>query len=692
MSLPIGTFSYSASGAAFLLVFLLLVSSWRGRLQGALLATACLIMAIWSAGAAYWALNPERSALFVEAAEIVRSAAWFCFLIVLLGYSHKATRSLRTAAVALALFCAAVLAGTIYSSGPRVSDLRTYEILARLLLSVVGMVLVEQLYREVSPKQRWGIKFLCLALGGIFVCDFYLYADALLFRRVSMDIWAARGVVDALAVPLIAISASRNPTWSLDITVSRRIVFHSTAILGAAVYLLGMAAAGYYIRFFGGTWGVVLQVTFLFGALQLLVIIFASGTLRARLKVFLSKNFFSYRYDYREEWLRFTRTLSEGEPGAELHERSIQAIADLVESPGGILLLRQDSGAFDEVATWNMPRRSLAEPGGNSLCRFLEEHQWVIELEECIASPDVYPGLTLPGWLRDTPAAWLVVPLMLHEGLLGFVVLTRSKGKIRLDWEVHDILKTAGRQAASYLAQLEAAKALLVARQFESFNRMSAFVVHDLKNLVAQLSLLLTNSEKHRHTPEFQRDMIETVSNSVDKMKRLLFQLRGGYSLTPAAPVALNDLLRAAVRARSASSPAPRFDESDAQAAVLAHRPRLERVVGHLVQNAIEATPADGRVVASLSRRDGQAVIEIADSGCGMSESFIRERLFKPFESTKSAGMGIGTYEVQQYVREIGGRIEVESVEGRGTIFRLLLPVHEDDSTSSARVAAEGRA
>ena len=209
-----------------------------------------------------------------------------------------------------------------------------------------------------------------------------------------------------------------------------------------------------------------------------------------------------------------------------------------------------------------MPAEKTAEQLDSSLCQFLEKRQWVIHLDNYDLQPELYDGLDLPEWLRAVPRAWLVVPLILHERLLGFVVLAKSKSNIELDWEVNDLLKTAGMQAASYLAQLEAATALLVARQFESFNRMSAFVVHDLKNLIAQLSLLLSNADKHKDNPEFQKDMVQTIANSRDKMKRLLFQLRGGYSLEPPATVAVHDVVRQAVAARSGLKPAPRFESS----------------------------------------------------------------------------------------------------------------------------------
>ena len=690
VAISIGTISYAAAAAAFMFLFVLLVTSWRGRLQGMLLAAASLGTIAWAVVLAYLSARPNTIGLSAAVVEVIRNAVWFAFLMVLLGYSLKAVRSFRLALVAITVTCVAALAAALYSGGISETRSDTTDILARLVMAVVGIVLVEQLYRNVDPRQRWGIKYLCLGLGGMFVCDFYLYSDALLFRRINEDIWAARGVVNALIVPLLAIAVARNPKWSLNISVSRRMVFYSSSVLGAAVYLMVMAAAGYYIRYFGGNWGVVLQMTFWFGALLLLFVTLFSGTIRARLKVFLSKNFFTYYYDYREEWLRFTRTLSEGEAGIQMRERSIEAIAELVDSPGGALWLSQDPGTIEHVAHWNMPTAKGAISFDSALCQFLGKREWVIDLQEHEAQLEPYDSLDIPDWLCAIPQAWLIVPLIHHEKLLGFVLLARSKGKIRLNWEVIDLLKTAGRQAASYLAQLEAAKALLVARQFESFNRMSAFVVHDLKNLIAQLSLLLANAQKHKHKPEFQEDMIGTVANSVEKMERLLFQLRGNYTLERPAPVELTALLRRIADVRSALKPAPALEAGDAPMHVVAHDTRLERVIGHLVQNAIEATPPDGRVAIRVLGQNGSAVVVISDTGCGMSEQFMSSRLFKPFESTKVAGMGIGTYEARQYIRELGGKIDVESNEAQGTTFRVVLPLFVSDEVPQAAVIGGG--
>ncbi|MGQ0652139.1 MAG: XrtA/PEP-CTERM system histidine kinase PrsK [Betaproteobacteria bacterium] len=676
-----GSLSYGAAALGFALLSVLLVASWRGRLPGVLLVAASVMTAAWAALLAYSpAPAPSLAAAMLE---ILRDTCWYLFLLVLLGYSLKAARALQRAALVLTAACVAAVLAVGYLSATAALRVSTAGILVKLIAALVGMVLVEQLYRNLDPLQRQRVRLLCLGVGALFVCDFYLYSDALLFRRINEDIWVARGFVYACVVPVLALSSSRNPDWSLDVAVSRRVVFHSAAVLGGAAYLLVMAAAGYYIRYFGGIWGPALQIVFVFAALQVLLLVFLSDSLRARLKVFLSKHFFSYGYDYREEWLRFTRALSDGPPG-QLRERAIQAIAHLVHSPGGSLWLANDSGDFEAVATWNAQAPAHAEAPGDVLPRLLAGKQWVVNADEWRANRAAYGGAEPPAWLERAPSAWLIVPLMLHERLLGFVVLDRSKARIRTNWEVNDLLKTAGRQAASDLAQLEAARALVVARQFESFNRMSAFVVHDLKNLVAQLSLILSNAARHRDNPEFQQDMIDTVSHSVDKMKRLLFQLRG-YSLEPAAPVELGEVLRHVAAEKASFAPAPQLDVREEGLTVVAHRARLERIIGHLVQNAIEATPREGRVMLQLSRSAGRALITIVDTGCGMSEQFRRSRLFQPFESTKVAGMGIGTYEAQQYIREMNGRIEVESKEALGSTFRLLLPLA--DAKPEARQA-----
>jgi putative PEP-CTERM system histidine kinase len=308
----------------------------------------------------------------------------------------------------------------------------------------------------------------------------------------------------------------------------------------------------------------------------------------------------------------------------------------------------------------------------------------VVDLEEYGRNGEMYGDMVLPDWLRRIPRAWIVVPLTLQGRLYGFMLLLQPRSTVQLNWEVIDLLKIAGSQAASYLAQQEAVTALMLARQFESFNRMSTFVVHDLKNLVAQLSLLIPNAHKHRNNPEFQQDMLDTVTHSVQKMKLMLQKLSRNDAPERPLPLAIDQLLRQAVSLKAAFEPKPELHVEQAGLQVVADGERLERVLGHLIQNAIEATPRDGSVTISLRSEAGAVRIDITDTGQGMTEEFIRERLYKPFESTKPAGMGIGAFESREYIHELGGRLEVRSVPGHGTTFCVTLPLHVQEAQDRA--------
>ena len=553
------------------------------------------------------------------------------------------------------------------------------------VLAVAGLVLVEQFYRNSAPLERWAIKYLCMALGGVFVFDFYLYSEAMLFSAYDKGAWNARGLINALLVPLIWISLKRRIQTDLKMAISHRMAFHTVSLLGTGVYLMLMAAAGYYIRLVGGDWGRILQTVFLFGAVLVLLLVVSSGTARARLRVFLSKHFFRYRYDYREEWLRFTSMLTEGEPGSQLHERALQAMARLVESQGGGLWLRQDEGPYRRMAEWNLATVNGQVMGNDPFAHFMETRNWVLDLDECREQPELLEGAELPNWLENNPEAWLAIPLLWHERMLGFMVLSPSLGKISFNWEVSDLLKTAARQATAHLAQAQAAEALTVARQFESFNRAAAFVVHDIKNLVAQLSLLLANAERHKHKPEFQEDALATIESSVARMNRMLTKLRDEPSLSRTSSVSLDSLLKEVIRSKNAFSLKPTLNIETPGMHAKAEPEKLTRVLGHIVQNAIEATPYTGKVSVTLSQEDEWGVINIVDTGTGMDAAFIRERLFQPFTSTKGTGMGIGAYECREYIQELGGSILVESrvdpSPGPGTRFTIRLPLNNEEIT-----------
>ena len=643
--------------------------------------------AVW-AGVAMLAVYWDGIALQLLAPllDLLRYGLWFAFLLTLFGtgpgpLQARPLRWIRYGAgfALLLSLLLLVLRLTAQRGGLGALDKDLFAKAAvgsTLALPLIGLLLVEQLVRNLADEGRWHIKPVFLGLACVFVFDVWLYAEALLFGQFDPVALSVRGLAHALAVPFLFVAARREPDWSVRLQVSRSAAFHSVTLVLAGAYLLFMSAIGYYVRYFGGEWGPALQLGLLIAGMAFLFTLAFSGSLRSRLRVFVGKHFFRYRYDYREEWLRFTAMLSSNRSPQETGEAIVRGLAKLVECPSGSLWTRTEAG-YVQNGHWNMPPVTAIEPVDSSLCRFLRSNGWVIDLNEFRESPRRYVDLALPTWLLGLQSGWLVVPLLAGDALSGFVLLGEPRTPIQLNWEVLDLLKTAGKQAAGYLAQMQATEALLEARKFEAFNRMSAFVVHDLKNIVAQLSLMLKNAERLHDNQEFQQDMLLTVESSLEKMKRLMLQLRegatppGGSRGVELSPIAQRLAALVAAQGRQLEL------RSLVQLSTRGHADRLERVLGHLVQNALDATPADGTVWLSVVQASGQVRVEVGDSGAGMSEEFVRTRLFRPFNTTKQTGMGIGSHESSQYIRELGGSIAVDSELGRGTVITVLLPLFE---------------
>ena len=536
------------------------------------------------------------------------------------------------------------------------------------LIALVGLVVVEQLYRNSSALLRSSIKALALGLGGMFAYDLFLYSQGVLFNAIDDATWIARGAVNILFVPLIAVAVRRNPNWDLNIFVSRQVVFYSTSLVAVGLYLLLMSFGGYLLLLYGGEWSGIARVLFFAGAVLVLITLLFSSVLRARLKVFLSKHFFQNKYDYREEWLRLVGTLAEFEDRS-VRQVVVKALAQIVESPAGILWTRNnDNEVFSPASVYESDISAPEVAIDDSLVRFIESGGWIVDLMEYDQHPDRYDGLTLPGWLNKIEGAWLIVPLMSAQELRGMVLLYQAPALRDLNFEDRDLLKTVGNHLAVHLAQEESDRLLAQAQQFDAYNRLTAFLMHDLKNLVAQQSLIVENAGKHKRNPEFIDDVIDTISRSVTRMRRVIEHLGQTSVAQPAERVELSKLVMQVVSECEGRQPVPRAKVGNKQVWTKADRDRLFMALVHAVRNAQDATSADGTITIGLHEEDDVALIKIVDSGCGMTAEFVKTRLFKPFDSTKGTqGVGIGAFQIKDTVRSVGGEIAVHSTPGEGT-------------------------
>jgi putative PEP-CTERM system histidine kinase len=667
-----GLLSYGTAFVALAFLSILLAAAPRRRnetVRRLLLAVAtsavwalAVLASRWQAGAMGW---------LVVVLELLRDGTW---LFALLGLAPAALRSpLRW--VTWSVWSLWVIACVVWRP---VSEPLA---MGGFIVALLALLLLEQVYRNASEQARRDLKFLAIGIGGIFTFDIFLYAQAELLGSIDAVAWHARGFVNALLVPLLAIGARRLPSTDLRVFVSRQVTFYTTTFLAVGVYLLVMAATGYAIREFGGAWGESAREIFLVGAFALLIVLITSAAMRQRLRVFVSKHFYNNKYDYRIEWLRFIKTLS-GSNATDVQRTSVQAVAQTIESPGGLLYTIDDTGrTFVPAAGWPVAIADLPDltplTATEPLVQFMRERRWIVDLRELAASPAKYDGLAVPAWL-GAPRWRLVSPVFRLDALTGFIILCEPHPSFELSFEDRDLLNTMGQHVATLLAQHDADRRVAELSQFETYNRLTAFVMHDLKNCAAQLSLVVGNAVKHRHNPEFIDDAIATIANTSERMTRLMEQLtRRGGDLRASPPVPLAEAVAAAVDRCQSRRPRPELVPGAASGCqVAAEREQLVAVIEHVVRNAQDATSESGSVRVDIAGVGDRVQVIVSDDGVGMDAEFVRQRLFQPFHSTKgSKGMGIGAYQAREFARSLGGDVEVDSQPGAGTRFSLILPV-----------------
>jgi putative PEP-CTERM system histidine kinase len=459
---------------------------------------------------------------------------------------------------------------------------------------------------------------------------------------------------------------------------SRTVTFQSFSLLVIGAYLAAMVAVARWLSFAGGDYARLLGLSFLTIACALAILLLPSRRLRGWFKVTLAKHLFQHRYDYREEWLRFTRTIGSG--GAEalpLGERVVQAIADIAECPAGLLLAPSDYGELTLAARWHWPAADVPAVAFDTAgVAFFEREGFIVHMDDLRGGRNERgEARVVPEWLVHEPRAWALVPLLHYERLVGMVVLARPPVPRQLDWEDFDLLRVVGQQVASYLAENAGQEALAEASRFDDFHRRIAFVMHDIKNLASQLSLLARNAELHADKPAFRDDMLVTLRNSADKLNALLARLSryGAGVIDKLDRVPILEVAQSVAERFRTGHPVVLGECLDAS--VIANRDALEQVLVHLIQNAIDASAANRPVYLSIVAEGVHARFDVVDSGTGMSPDFVRTKLFKPFVSSKPAGFGIGAYEARELVQAMRGRLEVESREGLGSRFTVRLPL-----------------
>ncbi|MES2156570.1 MAG: XrtA/PEP-CTERM system histidine kinase PrsK [Pseudomonadota bacterium] len=641
-----------------------------------LLAAALLLTSCWALYVSFGGVSKPLSGI----GESIRNAAWLLTLFVMLwrGPVGRAGPTVAVSALYAAvagLILLQTFTDIVWRQLLPDSDLHrtlvTVSLILRMMTAIGGLLLVHHLYTNWPSRERGGVALLLGALAAMWTYDLNLYAICWFAPDRVSELYALRGLLMALLAPVIAVGLRQDLAGRLQL--SRAVTLRSLSLFALALYGVVLAAAAVLIELIAGPYARVVEIGAVFFTAVTALVLLPSPRLRALWKVQVAKHFFQHRYDYRTEWMRFGETIGRpGQDAAPLGERVAKAMADITDSPAAILMLRDEDGALAYETQWNW---SSDLPGGATcpadLVARLEQTGWIIDL----ARPRTGEGaVPLPDWMRHEPRAWALVPLLHYGRLIGAVLLARPPVDRRLDWEDFDMLRAAGRQAATHISEAQGQQALDDARRFDEFNRRFAFIIHDVKNLVSQLSLLARNAQRHADNPDFRADMVLTLQESVGKMNDMLARLsqhNKGRAEEP-RPLPLRALVDQVARTRARQHPVQ--VSGDAPPA-MADPARIEQILTHLVQNAIDASAPDSPVELRLSADATAVIVEIIDHGRGMSAEYIRRDLFKPFSSSKAGGFGIGAFEARALAQAMGGRIDVDSKPGAGSRFTLRLPI-----------------
>lgn len=671
----IGLVGFSLSFIAYF-VFTLLIFAARNQSLLAQWTIICALNTAVASGLSFLQVKWGFSLQWVMLADGLKIASWSIMLLIcnteLTSIRHIFTNyHIRQYSIIwLALMVSSWLAS--YS----LNYSYEYLFLLFIVLNLWSLVIIEQLYRSADDHIRWAIWPLVIALASVSIFDFVLYAQATMLGGIDFDYWYSRGFINLIVVPLLLISTRRIRNGSVRIFVSRQVVFYSSILMMAGIYLLVMAFAGYIINYLGGEWGSVVSISFLVLSGVVLVTLLITDSLRRKLKVFIAKNFFANRYEYRDEWLDLIEKI-ETTSVDNYYQMATDIMMSKLSADGGAIIKKRTDLHFEVKFSKGIDITEAFDLQLTFFSQYCQEKGWIVDVDEYELKPGMYPELNIDIDLCRSFNIRIIVPLFIGKAFYGLFLLGHIDDVKQLNWEDRDLLFAVSKQLGNFISLHETNDELAESKQFDAFNRMSAFLVHDLKNVQAQLALITTNAEKHRDNPEFVDDVFETVESATERLSKVLSQLRNKQvAQSLSKEVDVSQIVENVVKQRNVALPQVIIENSES-CSMSIDAETLHSVLNHLIQNAQEATSDDGWVKIHLTKTQGAIQIEISDNGSGMSAEFIKQRLFKPFDTTKgNAGMGIGVYEAKQFIESIAGNIQVKSAENQGTTFKISLPTH----------------
>ena len=541
---------------------------------------------------------------------------------------------------------------------------------------------LERTFRASAGVMRWQLKYMVVGMAALFLARIYSSSQALLYSSLSPSLALFDMLALCAAAVLALISVYRAKAFGLDLQPSQTLIYQSLTVLVVGGYLLAVGFLAKAVSMFGGTWGFPIQAFFIFVGLIGLGMLLLSDRVRLRGKRFISRHLRKPVHNFREVWTAFSeRTAGQVDP-TELCRVTVKWIAETLDvlsvtawlvPQGETRLVFAASTALTES---NAERLVEKSQGMSEALEKLRQNPFPIDMDET-RQPWVAPLRELQPIQFAGGANRVCVPIVAGDGLFGLITVADRVGKIPLSVEDLDLLKCVGDHVARDLATMRLSNRLAEAKELQAFQTMATFFIHDLKNTAWTMSLLVQNLREHFDRPDFRDDAVRAVSTSVSRMNELisrLTSLRQELQLNR-KPEDLSQLVESALKEFEVLPDVILKKDLAAVPAALIDREQIQKVISNLIINARDAMKPGGEIRVQTEANNGHAVLMVCDNGCGMSPAFIKQRLFRPFQTTKKKGIGIGMFQSKMIIEAHEGRIQVDSAEGAGTTVRITLPL-----------------
>jgi len=548
-----------------------------------------------------------------------------------------------------------------------------------LLIMVMILMILEKTLRASRGRKRWQVKFLVLGIGGYFAARLYTGSHALIFHTVNLEFDIINGAALLVANILIVIAMLRNGVLHVEIYMSRKMLYNSITMMVVGIYFLALGISSKMINPY---LSFPLLVLFVFLALLCLFMVLLSDRVRLKMKRLVSRHLRRPLYDYRNVWMDFTARTAAMVEEKDLCETVVKMISEMFDVLSvSIWLVHEKQDALrcagsTVTSDTRASNLSLPKNGSRDVVQSLDKVSCLLDLEEPADTSFLGISPQELDRIRDAKIRYMV-PLSAGGDVLGFISLDERVKWQPLSLEESDLLRTIADQVAAGLLNLKLSRRLGQAKEMEAFQTISAFFVHDLKNLASKLSMTLENLPVHFDNPAFREDALGVMSQSVDQINAIcsrLSVLREKLEIHP-VQTDLNQVVTSTLTGLDGLPNGCLVQKLQPVPEILADPDQIQKVVFNLILNAGDAVGNDGEIVVSTEKQDGWVALTVSDNGCGISKEFMDQFLFRPFRTTKTRGTGIGLFQSKMIVEAHNGVIEVDSREGQGSTFRVLLPI-----------------